>query len=225
MSNVLLVLVVLVPWLGGEDVGDAGVGQPVDAGRFLCELEDDAPSAPSAATTEDASSAAGGPACSSDADCDDGDDCTVDLCARGVCAFEAECETDADCDDENVCTIDECIGGCCEVRPQCFGDDDCGEGFRCEYNCCIRCPTCHEIRRVRSRCRGGRLTFVVVLRDEMCDGNTITIDVDGELVDCDVRGRVARCRARRVRKNATVCVVSPDCPEFCYDVSCESRRE
>lgn len=223
MSRLLLVLAVLVPWLGGEGVRDARTVAYADAERIVCEWEGDAPLAPSIAAIAEVSVAAGGTACSSDADCDDGNDCTVDLCTEGACTSEAECETDADCDDENVCTIDECIGGCCEVRPQCFGDDDCGDGFRCEYNCCIAVPTCRDIRRVRSSCRNHRLSVSVVLRDDSWDGSDITIDVNGELIDCHVRGHVARCRAGRIRRSAEVCVVEPDCPRHCYDVSCDGR--
>jgi hypothetical protein len=159
--------------------------------------------------------------CGSDADCDDTDPCATDTCVDGRCSNEAECTVDSDCDDFNVCTMDECIDGCCEIRPQCFGSDDCPENHDCVYNCCSRCPGCHQILRVRTRCRRGHLKVVAILRNEDCDGNRMTIEVDGEPSECEVRGRIARCDVRRVRESdTTVCVTGPDCPEHCYDVQC-----
>ena len=46
--------------------------------------------------------------CFVDADCNDGDACTIDDCTGGVCQ-----NTAIDCDDGNACTTDSCAGGVC----------------------------------------------------------------------------------------------------------------
>jgi len=158
--------------------------------------------------------------CASDADRADNDPCTDDLCLDALWTHAPECLVNDDCDDNNVCTIDECIDGCCESRPQCFGHDDCDENFICDYNCCIRCPSCHDIRRMWVRCRRGRVQVGLLLRNEDCIGNTLTLDVGGTPVECEVDRQATGCRLKGVCGDVTVCVSSPDCPELCESVSC-----
>jgi len=89
--------------------------------------------------------------CSADADCEDGNPCTADVCpgSNAVCQFppiEGCCLTSAECDDEDICTEDVCTGDnvcehfnlCCESDAECDdGDDVCTEdlciGNFCEY--------------------------------------------------------------------------------------------
>lgn len=78
-----------------------------------------------------------GEPCGSDADCDDGDACTIDSCdpATGSCHHEP-----LDCDDGDACTVDSCdpVAGClyenvCQCggnRAPCSSDADC-----CSGNC------------------------------------------------------------------------------------------
>lgn len=70
--------------------------------------------------------------------CDDGDACTSDVCADGVCLF-----TPAECDDNNLCTTDKCIDGECTYFEIICNDaifcttDDCesGECIFSAYSC------------------------------------------------------------------------------------------
>jgi hypothetical protein len=65
-------------------------------------------------TTEGGSGSGGDlPACTADRACDDGDTCTVDSCARGVCTHSP-----IDCSDGDPCTDDTCdrFAGCV-IRP------------------------------------------------------------------------------------------------------------
>jgi len=65
--------------------------------------------------------------CLSDADCDDGDACTVDSCSGGVCSNNL-----IDCDDADACTVDSCIAGAC------FNDAiSCDDGNACTDDMCF----------------------------------------------------------------------------------------
>lgn len=52
--------------------------------------------------------------CERDADCDDGDGCTIGTCASGQCRYRSACcREDVDCDDGAACTTDVCVAGSC----------------------------------------------------------------------------------------------------------------
>jgi hypothetical protein len=56
------------------------------------------------------------PCCETEADCDDGDACTLDLCTTDDCLalpVPGCCNGDADCDDGDPCTADSCAGHAC----------------------------------------------------------------------------------------------------------------
>ncbi len=56
--------------------------------------------------------------CASPLDCDDANDCTLDVCADGGCSYTALvacCSSAAACADENPCTTEECADGECVV--------------------------------------------------------------------------------------------------------------
>ena len=60
--------------------------------------------------------------CSSNLDCDDGEDCTLDLCIDGHCVHQ-DLVDDSSCDDGLFCTInDTCLGGHCEGTKRSCGD-------------------------------------------------------------------------------------------------------
>ena len=62
------------------------------------------------------SSDKGSSACLQDADCDDDNPCSVDLCRDGACAFESA--SGASCDDGSACTqSDQCLEGVCSGQP------------------------------------------------------------------------------------------------------------
>jgi hypothetical protein len=112
----------------------------------------------------------GAPPCASAADCNDGNECTADVCSPegqclnppdtdvtecddgyGIC-FEGICETpdcweNSDCSDGDECTTDECVGGECRFTPI----PDCGgsclpKGETCtsDAECCS--GSCHPIK-------------------------------------------------------------------------------
>ncbi len=58
--------------------------------------------------------------CLGQADCDDGDACTTDVCELGECTHIKEdplcCAVAADCNDSNTCTLDSCIQGTCQYE-------------------------------------------------------------------------------------------------------------
>lgn len=81
------------------------------------------------------------PECEIDADCDDGDPATNDICQEAKCAFVetgGPCSEDSDCVDSNPCTDESCDGENCSYGPvdvpacHCVTDADCvGKGATC----------------------------------------------------------------------------------------------
>ena len=68
--------------------------------------------------------------CTSDADCDDGNPATVNVCegAECVAAWNPDaCTTAADCDDAEACTLDACVDSLC-THEGTFGTACCAEG-------------------------------------------------------------------------------------------------
>ena len=117
-------------------------------------------------------------ACTTDADCDDGNGCTTDTCDGGVCTYATiadcvPCATAADCDDGNGCTTATCsANGACEHLAR--------EG-------CIPCATaadCDDLNPCTTdTCTGGACghTDVAGCGPEQCNDG---IDNDGDgLVD------------------------------------------
>jgi hypothetical protein len=59
--------------------------------------------------------------CIADADCDDGNPATLDVCDGATCIYTENpdvCTTDADCDDGDSCTSEVCDGGVCAFRGE-----------------------------------------------------------------------------------------------------------
>ena len=90
--------------------------------------------------------------CTTPADCDDGSDCTTDLCRNGACSHAAACDGDTplccgavcaaccgdgDCDDGLPCTADSCEAEGCghESICDCVDASDCGGGECCDGAC------------------------------------------------------------------------------------------
>jgi len=76
-----------------------------------------------------------------DADCDDGNECTVqDKCSGGICTAGAM----ADCDDGTVCTKDWCdpVDGCQHdpLEGPCSDGTDCTLGDSCQNGVCVSGP-------------------------------------------------------------------------------------
>jgi hypothetical protein len=79
-------------------------------------------------------------------DCNDGDACTTDACAAGLCEHTLipgcgdACAEPGGCDDGNACTIDECVGGGCEhtlSTAACDDGDPCTVGDTCAGGLCL----------------------------------------------------------------------------------------
>ena len=108
--------------------------------------------------------------CNSVAECDDGDQCTVDSCQSQLCSHAPVqdcCYTDDECNDANVCTTDTCAPGspaptcqnpwapgCCLTADDCDDGNDCtedicpGEGEQCQNppidDCCLTDAECAD---------------------------------------------------------------------------------
>lgn len=100
-------------------------------------------------------------ACAEDADCDDGDACTLDACSAQGCVHDDSlceepvdptgpcagpdapadcCTSDADCDDGDPATINTCEGATCTttLNPEaCSKDQDCDDDEVCTTDTCV----------------------------------------------------------------------------------------
>jgi hypothetical protein len=81
--------------------------------------------------------------CTSVAQCDDKDACTVDSCTlAGQCEHKAIggcCAIDGDCNDNDACTLDKCVSGKCSWTPQgkcCKADAECDDKQPCTQDLC-----------------------------------------------------------------------------------------
>src|SRR6185369_1271268 len=72
--------------------------------------------------------------CLSNAECNDGNACTVDVCTLGACKT-----TPINCSDDNPCTDDTCSGGSCAHAfnsAPCTDGNICTSGDRCSGGSC-----------------------------------------------------------------------------------------
>ncbi len=152
--------------------------------------------------TEDAAVAEAG--CRSNAECEDMNACTENLCdpGTGACAFrgiEGCCLRATDCDDGNTCTTDACDMGtnrCTHaLMPRCCTNDaECNDGLACTRDRCDpmtnRCanvadPMCCNEGQTRSCYTGAMGTSGVGLcraGTESCVGNRWSGDCVGEVL-------------------------------------------
>lgn len=72
------------------------------------------------------------PACTTNANCDDGNSCTTDTCSGGACS-----NTPINCDDANACTTDSCSGGVCSNTAI-----TCNDGNTCTADSCDSATGC-----------------------------------------------------------------------------------
>lgn len=90
--------------------------------------------------------------CIAASDCDDGDECTANLCdaVNGECGYrpiDGCCSAASDCDDGNTCTTDNCApAGTCTHAPSagcCVADVDCNDADPCTRDTCdVAANTC-----------------------------------------------------------------------------------
>ena len=85
--------------------------------------------------------------CLTNADCSDGDACTIDQCdgASGACLPPQDdplcCVTHQDCDDGNPCNVERCVANACRYSPNlvagcCTVAGDCDDGDACTLDSC-----------------------------------------------------------------------------------------
>jgi serine protease len=145
----------------------------------------------------------GAPQCTTDADCDDGNECTADtctaqmcsntpvaddttcgggagICCAGGCGAPA-CSSDAECDDAVACTLDSCsapatCGATCSNEPTstCGPSAVCGNGICEEGEDGLTCSA-------DCRCAGGKTCRNGNCGDGVCDGSENTHNC---LLDC-----------------------------------------
>ncbi len=148
--------------------------------------------------------------CAVNVDCDDGNNCTTDVCQASACIHTAiagcggggglgsACMTAADCNDGNACTTDVCQGGTCVAGPLVVCDDGnacttdtCNGSTGCTYTPIPGCGT--------AVCGDG-----IVQAGEACD--------DGNLVNGD--GCSSSCQLE-------ACSTTAQCPGV--DTDCQMR--
>ncbi|MFT7579434.1 MAG: hypothetical protein ACI9MR_001098 [Myxococcota bacterium] len=134
--------------------------------------------------------------CAADADCDDANACTTDLCdTDGRCVFstvEGCCLRDVDCDDADPCTADRCdatanvcksepVAGCCGVSADCNDLDACTEDVCDADGGCLNRPICCAAdvdcddgdACTTGACDGGECSYALACceLDDDCDDN------------------------------------------------------
>ncbi len=140
-------------------------------------------------------------ACALDGQCDDGNDCTADLCELGACVHLATvgcCQDDSDCEDAVACTIDLCNQSlnACEFVPS---DAACDDGAFCngaelcdpDAGCVDTAPPCSGDEwcdEIDDACVGAPLTEAAgprYLEVTPTDGlSGVAIAVDSEELPC-----------------------------------------
>ena len=124
----------------GADHGHGGSGgaasassSPASSSMSSAESSSSIVSSSSSSTVASSTvaSSSTGPACHTDADCDDGVKCTVDTCQPTGCVHQPD---DAACDDGVFCTRDRCdpIEGCKHKHD----DSICDDGIACTIDAC-----------------------------------------------------------------------------------------
>jgi len=100
--------------------------------------------------------------CAVDADCDDGDKCTMDRCVDGSCANHLLppgfcCAGDGDCDDGVACTVDQCLAGACWNLPEdstcCTNAADCEDFDDCTADLCVGSSCAHVFASDGAACK------------------------------------------------------------------------
>ncbi len=86
--------------------------------------------------------ASAGLSCQSASECDDGDECTQNLCINGVCTNPDRSSGTNCTDDGNQCTRDACLpdgtgGLTCQHEPRTFGSPCNDDGNECTFDRCV----------------------------------------------------------------------------------------
>ena len=125
--------------------------------------------------------------CAVDADCEDGDACSIDTCVAGQCQAAQDpacCKADLDCFDANDCTDDVCVAGKCQFNPNsapCNDGDACTQGDMCQGGACSPGQGVCECQ-VNADC-AAKEDGDVCNGTLVCDANHCVVD-PGTVVDC-----------------------------------------
>lgn len=97
------------------------------------------------------------------AQCEDGDPCTVDICANGICSY-----VPLMCDDNNACTIDDCDAqhaGCFYTAIICNDNNPCTTD-ECHFGACLYQPVICDDNNActEDACVNGTCEFLVERR-------------------------------------------------------------
>jgi len=127
--------------------------------------------------------------CQEDADCDDDNPCTADVCLEGVCQWtpvDNTCDDGDPCTEDDMCSDGECAGAAkvCDDGEYCNGLEACNpetgaceDGAAPEINDGVECTL--------DECDEDDDKVVHVPNDAICDdGNTCTANVCNETLGC-----------------------------------------
>jgi hypothetical protein len=137
--------------------------------------------------------------CTSDADCDDQNACTIGDCAsNGSCEITTlpgcvPCTSAFDCNDNNDCTDDACTSGACThtTIPECPAcvptievcsdgiDNDCDSVVDCDDSNCSASPSCVKPIETCGDCQDNDDDGLVDYEDADCCANPLSLRLKG----------------------------------------------
>jgi hypothetical protein len=133
------------------------------------------------------------PACTTPADCDDGDACTADTCPAGACVHGEGCY------DGDPCTTDACDAGTCTYPPF-----DCDDGKACTADSCGTDGTCvHTVAATFEVVEAEVTTLIAVLDGPACGAQPLAKKVARNL-----KAKLAKVRARVASADAATKVAA-----------------
>jgi len=169
------------------------------------------------------------PGCSDNEDCDDGNECTEDICDDGLCE-NPDVADNTPCDDGDACTeADTCISGVCEGGPPLY----CNDGNVCTDDSCDSSSGCVYPANTASCDDGNACTEEDNCANGVCqagtsidcdDGNVCTDDSCDILSGCTHDYNTASCDDGDACTEADTCI-SGECTgtaKDCGNYACDS---
>ncbi len=156
--------------------------------------------------------------CFSDADCDDVDACTTDLCLLdfGLPGTSGVCRNDYACDDGVECTVDVCDEAGCSNTPS---DLSCDDGVDCTTDICTGANGCVLVDNCPGSlvCDEGRdeCSLSCITDAECDDGLSCTTDLC--LLDFGPPGTPGVCRNDSTCNDQVDCTVDTCEPSGCFN--------
>jgi hypothetical protein len=115
--------------------------------------------------------------CTTNLDCDDSSNATIDWCLEGKCAYSPNgyyCTSYKQCDDGVPCTYNVCINNECiynELSNCCISDSECDDGDPCTFDDCVGAYGTHG-----GYCKQITIPECCMDNTSCDDGNPCTID-------------------------------------------------